>query len=63
MDLTASAGVPIGADGHCIHLEGPAGGARECGLGLFRPFGCSVGMQSKGKFGHARCTVEYRVQE
>lgn len=61
MNLSASAGMPISREGHCIYLDEPVGGKRECILGLYRPFGCSVGMQRKGFFEHPNCTVEYKV--
>lgn len=62
MNLTQSAGVPIGQDGHCLHLIA-IGSKNECDLRLYRPFGCSTGMQRKGEFDHPSCTVEYKEQD
>lgn len=46
-------------NGQCIHLKKEPGNNDQwlCGLGINRPFGCSIGIPSKIK--HPYCTEEY----
>lgn len=45
------------AEGTCSHLD-TIGQEKECGMGAYRPFPCSIGLQEKGRY--PSCTVEYK---
>lgn len=57
--LPVNGTLPVGSDGNCSYLEKSVGGVRECSLGVYRPVGCSVGLQRRN---HPKCTTEYKVE-
>lgn len=51
--------LPVKPNGNCSYLGESVGGVRECSLGVYRPIGCSVGLQKRN---HPKCAVEYKVE-
>ena len=62
MDLKVGMGLPIDEKGTCIHLE-KIGQVYECGLGVHRPYMCSIGLEQKGRKGSPDCAIEYRQKK
>ena len=48
----------VDQNGDCLELIPDGPGYFVCGKGVERPFGCSVGMQRKGRI--EGCSVEYK---